>query len=216
SDYVEVPFHVSLDLPTEWTIEFWLKPRRVVAHRPQFLVSRWGGPAGYAIWLDNSRFEVAVDDGTTEVYLRSSRLVVTGLWQHFAVTSDGQALRLYIDGDLDNEMQASVGAIQALSPMNFGRTPLNTYDGLMDEIRIWHTKRTSSQIIAAMHQGLSGTEPGLAGYWRFDVGHGDVAFDGSPNDNVGRLGEKVGPDDLDPSWSFDVPLVDAWRSATSW
>jgi hypothetical protein len=208
-DYVEVPFHVSLDLPAEWTIEFWIKPRRVVAQRPQFLVSRWGGSGGsYAIWLDNSRFEVALDDGITEIHLRSSRLAVTGVWQHFAVTSDGQTLRLYVDGDLDYELEASVGAIHKLSPMNFGRTPLNTYDGLMDEVRIWHTTRTSSELLAAMTQGLSGTEPGLVGYWRFDEGFGDTAYDLSSFLNDGRLGEEIGPDDLDPTWSFDVPLID--------
>lgn len=216
SDYVEVPFHVSLDLPTEWTIEFWMKPRRIVAERPQFLVSRWGGPYGsYAVWLDDSRFEVAIVNGSKETRLRSSRPAVIGVWQHFAVTSDGQALRLYIDGELDNELEASVGAIQALSAMNFGRTPLNTYDGLMDEVRIWHTSRTSSQLLTAMTRGLSGTEPGLVAYWRFDEGHGDTAFDGTSSLNDGRLGESVGPDDLDPRWSFDVPLVDRWRGGSS-
>ena len=44
-------------------------------------------------------------------------------------------------------------------------------------------------------------ELGLVGYWRFDEGAGDVAFDATGNGNNGRLGTSVGVDAWDPQWT---------------
>jgi hypothetical protein len=207
-EYVEVPFHVSLDISAEWTLELWVKPRRMVALGPQHLIARRRiNGVSYAIWLDESRFEVAIEDGTTSLRGRSARLIVPREWQHFAAVFDGEWLRLYVDGELDVELQAPVAPAHTLSSLTFGAAPFNTYDGLMDEIRIWSTARTASQIVDAMAQGLSGTEPGLVGYWRFDEGYGDTAYDMSNFLNDGRLGQEIGPDDWDPNWSVDVPLI---------
>ncbi len=42
--------------------------------------------------------------------------------------------------------------------------------------------------------------PGLAGYWNFDEGDGQVVNDLSPAGNHGFLGASPEPDEADPLW----------------
>jgi hypothetical protein len=44
---------------------------------------------------------------------------------------------------------------------------------------------------------------GLVGYWEFDEGTGQTAYDGSNNSNNGQLGSTASSDDNDPSWTGD-------------
>jgi hypothetical protein len=55
--------------------------------------------------------------------------------------------------------------------------------GALDEVRIWNVARTQAQIQSSMNQHLTGSEPGLVGYWQFD---GDVK-DKSPYQNNGTI-----------------------------
>lgn len=53
----------------------------------------------------------------------------------------------------------------------------NGLAGRLDEIRIWRERRTDEQITDNMYAYLIGDEPHLAGYWRFDVGSGQMVVD---------------------------------------
>ncbi len=63
------------------------------------------------------------------------------------------------------------------------------------------------QIAAAMNQRLQGNETGLVGYWRFDEGSGDIAFDATSNGHDGQLGNVVGSDANDPNWTADAAPI---------
>ena len=56
-----------------------------------------------------------------------------------------------------------------------GATPAP--NGTMDEIRVWRRVRSGRELRADLHQRLTGLEPGLTGYWRFDEGAGTKVFD---------------------------------------
>jgi hypothetical protein len=49
--------------------------------------------------------------------------------------------------------------------------------GRIDELRLWRGQRSREQILINMSRYLTGAEPGLAGYWRFDAGSGDLVAD---------------------------------------
>lgn len=57
----------------------------------------------------------------------------------------------------------------------------------IDEFRIWGEPRTLEQIQENMYKTLTGTEPGLEFYLRFDTGAGNIAYDSSPNANHGTI-----------------------------
>ena len=73
-----------------------------------------------------------------------------------------------------------------------GKAPLvydenESFNGIIDEVRIWNVARTQQEIQQYMHQQLTGTEPGLVGYWQFNEGTGNTAYDKTVNANHGSL-----------------------------
>jgi len=48
------------------------------------------------------------------------------------------------------------------------------FRGYIDEVRVWKVGRTQEEIVSTMSKTLTGAEPGLQYYWRFDEGRGTV------------------------------------------
>lgn len=60
--------------------------------------------------------------------------------------------------------------------------------GQLDEVRVWNVARTGAQIFNNYRQPLTGTEPGLIGYWNFDEEPGVTqVMDSSPSGNHADL-----------------------------
>ena len=85
------------------------------------------------------------------------------------------------------------------SSILFGQEGNNSayYTGLLDDIHIWNTALTQSQIQQFTNCPPMGTETGLIGYWNFEEGIGVTADDLTSNGNMGVLSG--------PTWSNDVP-----------
>lgn len=66
-----------------------------------------------------------------------------------------------------------------------GQTTSDFLDGDIDEVRFWRGIRSPSSQQTEMHRTLTGSEPELAGYWRFDAGAGTTAYDHSGNGHHG-------------------------------
>jgi len=64
----------------------------------------------------------------------------------------------------------------------------DTFEGIIDETRVWNIVRTPLEIQANMFQYLNGSEPGLVGYWRMNEGNGQFINDFTANGNHGSLG----------------------------
>jgi hypothetical protein len=89
-----------------------------------------------------------------------------GEWHHLAVTSDGASAILYVDGGI----QASEAWTTAITiqggflgvGLNFN-DPKDSFDGAIDEVRIWSTQRTQTEITDWMNRELTqyvtGVEP---------------------------------------------------------
>src|SRR5262249_10779327 len=77
------------------------------------------------------------------------------------------------------------------TPINNTTAPLRIGSGAgdfpwigdIDEVRVWNTARSASDISADMHITLVGNETGLAGYWKLDEPIGVTFFDSSANGN---------------------------------
>ena len=51
------------------------------------------------------------------------------------------------------------------------------FKGYLDEIRLWSVARTQAEILQNISHHLRGDEPGLAAYWNFNEGEGQVFHD---------------------------------------
>jgi Concanavalin A-like lectin/glucanases superfamily len=96
-------------------------------------------------------------------------------WTHVAGTWDGTTAVLYING-------ASVGTATGTGPirdignevLRIGKgsdvaTPIEVWNGSIDEVRLWPFARTGAEIMASMNQTLAGV-PGRVSTWSLD-GH---------------------------------------------
>jgi hypothetical protein len=84
------------------------------------------------------------------------------------------------------------GALQTLDNPSLASTPPSgsfslasnpaggePFNGALDEVRVWNTARSPSDVDYDFAHRLAGDEPGLAHYYRFDDGRGSVLGDAS-------------------------------------
>jgi hypothetical protein len=126
-------------------------------------------------------------------------------WHHLAIVLDDAAdqTRLYIDGVLaDTGVQTTPIPITDFSfyiANRPGHVPA-TFDGDIDEVRLWNIARTGAELLDTMSRELTGQENGLIGYWNFNEGSGEAVDDRSGNGNDGDF---VGA----PVWILDGPSL---------
>jgi hypothetical protein len=78
-----------------------------------------------------------------------------------------------------------------------------TYEGMIDEVKLWNFGMTAAEIQQDMYQVLTGSEPGLRAYYRMSNGSGLVLNDDSLNSWDGTLkdgAQGVPPDGSPPLW----------------
>lgn len=134
-------------------------------------------------------------------------------WYHVAVSVDisaavaSEAL-LYINGSSQgNGDVAQDGSITSIynsnAPFLVGALWSNgslssegTFDGKIDEVRIWNDIRTPTEIADNYQKEIVGSEAGLAGYWKLN---NDYLDETSNNNDLTASGS--------PVFSTDVPFV---------
>jgi hypothetical protein len=95
-----------------------------------------------------------------------------GAWHQVALTHDSIGnISLYVDGLL-NGTGNDVVAIEVSNTVigNFGTAINVPFEGSIDEVRLWNTVRSATQIMAYKDCHLTGTETGLISYYDFNQG----------------------------------------------
>lgn len=147
---------------------------------------------GYGLTAgENGRveFTVSIEEGWKSV--ATPALLGTNAWYHIAGVYTGSQVEIYINGvlqgteDAIGELTSGTGVV-----MNIGDNPTwpgRFWNGKLDEIRIWNTARTETQIQEFMSVELSGSEEGLVAYYPMNEGTGNAITDASGNENAGQL-----------------------------
>lgn len=195
SSYVNAGNGISFGT-SDLTLEGWVRPEgstAVILSKEQSEDPtnqfRLGLKAGQVFFMmsDISEFPALYISDYT---VMSPGTIPLNAWTHIAAVRTGTWHGLYINGSLVSSYSTdSVIDHENTLPILFGMQGGNTatiFNGQIDDIRIWTTARTAQQIREHMHLRLSGTESGLAGYWRFDEGAGSTAFDNAGS-NTGTL-----------------------------
>ncbi len=116
-------------------------------------------------------------------------------WQHVAATYDGTSgnVCLYIDGipqPLD-QTSAPEGPIRDHSNVDLtignAGSEAYTFDGRVDEVRIWDSVRSEDEIQANRGAYLQGTEENLVCYLQMNEGYGGIVSDGTTHGNDGTI-----------------------------
>ena len=137
---------------------------------------------------------------------------------HLAITRQGNQLQYYIDGYLSNTITFTGNpTISTNQDLLIGIDPFSpnttSFNGLIEEVRIWDIARSSTEILKTAKIRLYGDEPNLLAYWNFKEGTGQMLSDLTGNGFDGYLGTSVAPDNFEPQWlsscCFNSPILTA-------
>ncbi len=133
-----------------------------------------------------------LSDDTGGNVLTSTVLAETGKWYHAAVVVNGSNLKFYINGISLFEQNFSYSwqfndnhTLYLATDYWAGSTAYS--DIRIDEMRLWSSVRSQSDIQSTMHTQLSGSESGLFAYYKMSDGSGTSLTDNSSHGNTGTL-----------------------------
>ena len=195
NDYLRTP---DIDLSV-FTLEAWVYPEGNVYNDNNCILAKWYHGNDY---VREYMFSL-MSGGYVRLYFSysgnddnhldtPSGLIQENQWYHLAATIDGEYVKIYING----ELQAETAWNHTITSNGVGNGWVGTYydnnwsfNGQIEEVRIWDYARNQSEIQFAMNSQLSSNEEGLAGYWTFDghfidmsgngkngIPYGDVSF----------------------------------------
>lgn len=175
NDKVECPlpsafFGISAN---NFTIEFWTKVQAFSFSRmvfAQFDVLNFvsvGSSASNTILFHVNSSGVSYSHETGAV-------IPSGQWMHIAARwiASSHTTELLINGTpvasaSTNGTSAGVGSLMAVGN-KAGASQF--YNGEIDELRVWNVARTDCEIAANMNAELTGSEPSLVAYYKFNAG----------------------------------------------
>ena len=147
------------------------------------------------------KLNFAIGLGTWRELTTNSSVMKTNTWYHVAATYDGSVMKLYLDGKLIDSMKETdrIGVSNG-TPLTLGSHSIPAsysnrhWIGSIDEVRIWRTTRTASEIANNMKKEFCQGTKGLVAYYKLNDGTANgsntankVAYDWSGYKNDGRL-----------------------------
>jgi hypothetical protein len=185
NDYVQVPS--TLVVGGAITIEAWVKNTAVLTPWARIIdfangqnndniIFGWNGNNPGHLYFETYRNGQTIMLVTPSVFPQSQ-------WVHVAAVNDGNGMgSIYINGVLAASGPQMIPANVTRMFNYIGRSnyPDPFFQGSMQEVQIWRTTRSATQIQSDMN-GLTGTETGLAAYYPMDEGSGTTIFDRTAN-----------------------------------
>lgn len=204
-DYVSVPRSSSMKIGTAFTVEAWVEPVSLTSPGTYKGIVRGalGAPpadkgGSFVLFTDKSDYSIwglSVCTPSCNSAISGHGNLQANKWQFLTGTYDGSVITIYLNGT----KVASKSWPGAISPLyNYLVIGLwsSSFNGSIDEVRLWNVARSASDVQADMKSSPTGNPPGLVGYWRFNEGSGQTVADSTKNHNNGVLGAAG-----DPSWA---------------
>ena len=177
TNYVEINDSDSLDGFDEITIEAWVKP--ILGQRGA-VVSRY--LYDYNIPINERVYELTVEqggtigfalssDGSSATWLESNNTVQNNEWNHIAAVSDGNTMRIYINGEQDPNTKAAPASLHSSSynlqigTWEYSPNQRDTYfNGVIDEVKIYNRALSAEEIKADYEAGIPPASSSISGF----------------------------------------------------
>jgi len=182
NDYLWVGNSSSLQLSSALTIAAWIKGDGWGTGSDVDTIARKGEvtPVNYQLAIADGKVSLMLDDIDSGGGLRGNTLLSTVQWYHVAAAWDGSAVRIYVNGILDNDPPESrAGTIGTdMRPLYIGgRDGADFFDGIIDDVRIYNRALDPNEIYPPI-DGLAG----LVGHWKLDEdGGSNVSITAAPS-----------------------------------
>jgi hypothetical protein len=175
-DYLEVP----IDVPeSAMTVSLWFKTTS-----PNVGLFSVVGP-GHDRHIFLSGGNLAARIYSSDTIVSSGLNLADGKWHQAVLTygPDISGTGLYVDGALVASSSKSNSDFTSQTGIRIGYAedaPQRWFYGSMDDVRIWDRAFSAADVLAGVGTPLTGSEPGLLGWWKLSDGAGGVALDSSP------------------------------------
>ncbi len=181
NDIINVPLKPELNISKAITIEAWINPTvaNVGTRKTEDVISKSTSSVnnGYIFPRTSSGWKtiefilyingygwkaLTVPYGTDKI----------GQWHHLAATYDGIKMVIYIDGAQAGQFAFAGTITTNNNAITIGNQPGYTenFEGTVDEARIWSRALPQCEIANNMSCELTGTQNGLAAYYKFNQG----------------------------------------------
>ena len=182
---VNIPQSPDLELTEAFTIETWVKPEGTGSEEPLIFkeAPTFESHTAYALYLGfegNGRVGGFLEEEGFEKQEVQSESLPVDRWTHLALSFDGEALRLYVNGELV-DTTAAESAQESKGPLKFGCAEVygQDFQGKLDEVRIYDRAISGDEVKRDQETALQ-TPPGSQQpvvEYSFDEGEGTVAYD---------------------------------------
>ncbi len=201
--HAEVPNSPSLETlgSADFAVEFWFYSDRPEIVSVDYLFTKANNNEGINFILynapifGNSRTFFFINNTDHTFFFNDT---MWDAWHHIAISRQSNQLKVYVDGmlnysALDNSDFSNDEILTIADP---GNISANKY--YIDEVRVWNTARSESEIVQYMTKPLTGNESGLIAYYNMNEGTGTIMNDLTSNNNHGTLFNGIGWDTKAP------------------
>jgi len=208
NDYVSLPATLDDSIGTsDFTLEFWLNPANLTQDDPAILSnSDWNiwGNLGWVVSQQASNISFIISDSTNN-YDATFACPPAGTWSHVAIVvkRGSNKIVVYVNGLLqtitDNGSLFDVtGSVSTSLGVKIAQDGTGNYwsswDGKMDDLRIWKVARTQSEVANNQCNVVSSSDPNLVANYRFNDCSGATLTDSKGSYNGTLTGAPL------PTW----------------
>ncbi|KPA18019.1 Pentaxin, partial [Candidatus Magnetomorum sp. HK-1] len=206
NEYIYVPIASP---ETNFTYEIWFKTRLQTVGISSVRSSTHSGEFDRNIYLTGGNICQRIY--SEEIICSSGQNYGDNTWHHLAIVVDlSIGRKIYVDGTVVATGAKTVSDFNWDTCIDIGYENLGApsqpyFKGNLFEVRLWNEVRTQAQIQNTMYSTLTGNEPNLLLYLRFDRQYTTTITDLSNNGNNGQLINIEAGD-----WTvYDLPLFTA-------
>ncbi|OFX28312.1 MAG: hypothetical protein A2033_18900, partial [Bacteroidetes bacterium GWA2_31_9] len=195
NDYVSVANTNTLPTGSVMTVEAWIYPTSYTDASYNGVVSfgpRWCTGSSFLLSMTNAG-RPSFASWCNDFVPSTGPTATLNSWNHIAAVLNGNSITLYLNGYSWTTTMGTVPNIQNGYPCNIGCTD-NTgrfFNGQIDEVRIWNTARTASEISNNQYHSIEPVQNGLQAYFKFNEGNGNSVIDFTGNSHTGTINGSI-------------------------
>ena len=151
NEYVEIADSANLNPTTEITLEAWIYPK---ATGLKYIIGKgWASP-GYNLNIDpqdKAEFCVKAADAGSQINIAGTTTLLVDTWYHIVGTlGSDETARVYVNSVQENSSAWTKGINTSTDTLRIGHLGGQSeyFTGLIDEVRIYSTALTASEIKA--------------------------------------------------------------------